>query len=372
MNMYRLFRPLLWTLDAERAHDLALAALGRAGASPTVLRRLQRTYAVDTPSLETRLWGRSFPNCIGLAAGMDKNGRALPGMAALGFGFLEVGTVTPRPQAGNPKPRMWRLREDEALINRLGFNNAGARAVAERLAAEAPRLPVPLGINIGKNADTPLERSLDDYNACLEMLHPWADYIVVNVSSPNTPGLRSLQHAAALDELLAALRETIDALPAHRRGRPLPLLVKVAPDLTASDLDDIAEACLGRRIDGLIATNTTIRRDGLLNARAKEVGGLSGAPLTSISNRIVAALHRRVGGRIPIIGVGGVMNAADAYDKIKAGASLVQVLTGFVYGGPSFPRDLALGLEGLLQRDGFENVQQAVGVEADAHSEPEA
>lgn len=372
MNTYRIFRPFLWALDAERAHDLALAALDRAGRSEGVLQRLRRTYTEDTPSLATELWGLSFPNCIGLAAGMDKNGRALPAMEALGFGFLEVGTVTHRPQGGNPKPRMWRLPEDGALINRLGFNNGGAAALANRLAADRSRLSIPLGINIGKNADTPLEHALDDYKACLEALHPWADYVVVNISSPNTPGLRTLQHAAAFDELLSGMRQAVDALAPRNGSFVPPLLVKVAPDLSGDDLDDISEACLRHRIDGIVATNTTIRRDGLAHPRRSETGGLSGAPLTAMSNRVVAGLFRRVGGRIPIVGVGGVMTPEDAYDKIKAGASLIQVLTGFVYGGPGFPRGLARGVARLLQRDGLRHIQDAVGVEAESHPEPDA
>lgn len=422
--MYKLLRPLLWTMDAERAHDLALSALHRAGKGQAGLNGLQRLYRRPTPALQVNAFGLTFSNCIGLAAGLDKNARGLPALAALGFGFLEVGTVTPRPQAGNPRPRMWRLPKYGALINRLGFNNEGAVSVRDNLTVDAARLHIPLGINIGKNATTPLEDTVDDYRACIHELHQWADYVVVNVSSPNTPGLRSLQHAAALDELLGAMRYEIDALATHAPeahgpeasapldpgrpaatdasapsdpdhpdatdasadeevasraldfrsldSRPLPLLVKVAPDLVAADLDDIAEACLRHRIDGIIATNTTIRRDGIEGPRADEAGGLSGAPLTAMSNHIVAALYRRIGDRIPIVGVGGIMNAEDAYAKIKAGATLVQVLTGFVYEGPGFPRRLATGLQALLERDGFGTVQDAVGIEAERYPEPDA
>lgn len=346
-------------LNAERAHDLALSALERASASPSICRGLSRMHTRPTPTLAVRAFGLSFPNVIGLAAGLDKNGRGLPALASLGFGFLEVGTVTPRPQGGNPKPRMWRLPNDHALINRLGFNNEGAATLRQRLTDTGSRLPIPLGVNIGKNASTPLEDSFHDYDTCLQLLHPWADYIVINVSSPNTPGLRSLQHATQLDELLRTMRDKVDALP-----ETLPLLVKIAPDLSIHELDDIAQACLNHRIDGIIATNTTVRRDGMSGSHAAEAGGLSGAPLTTMSTRIVAALYRRVRAQIPIVGVGGVMNAEDVYDKIKAGATLVQVLTGFIYEGPSFPRRLAQGLEALLLRDGFHHVSEAIGIEA--------
>lgn len=404
MNMYKLLRPLLWTMDAERAHDLALSTLHRAGKRRVALDGLRRLYRRPTPALHVNAFGLTFSNCIGLAAGLDKNARGLSALAALGFGFLEVGTVTPRPQAGNPRPRMWRLPQNRALINRLGFNNAGATAVRDNLAHDAPRIDVPLGINIGKNAATPLEDALSDYRACLQTLYPWADYIVINVSSPNTPGLRTLQQTDALDELLAAIRAEVDQLAAIDRtpvgngssaagdpvrshgaddtvlvGSPangstpaLPLLVKIAPDLTALDLDGIVDSCLRHDVAGIIATNTTITREGIASPFANEAGGLSGAPLADISNRVVAALYRRLGDRLPIIGVGGIMNADDAYAKLKAGATLLQVLTGFVYEGPSFPSRLASTLQQLLERDGFGNVQEAVGIEAERYREPDA
>lgn len=365
--MYTLIRPLLWTMDAERAHNVTMDALHRAGRGRAVRAGLRRLYARPTPALAVDAFGLSFANCIGLAAGLDKNGRGLAALAALGFGFLEVGTVTPLPQDGNPRPRMWRLPRHDALINRLGFNNEGADAVGQRLADVKPLLDVPLGVNIGKNAATPLEDAWDDYRSGLHALHSFADYVVINISSPNTPGLRALQHASALDELLGGLRAEIDSLPGG-----LPLLVKVAPDLTATDLDDIGEACTRHRIDGVIATNTTVGRDGIGGPHADEAGGLSGAPLTALSHRIVAALYRRVGDTIPIVGVGGIMTATDAYNKIKAGATLIQVLTGFVYAGPAFPRQLAAGLQRLLERDGFGHVREAVGVEAERYTETEA
>lgn len=361
--MYKMLRPLLWRLDAERAHDLALSLMQTVGRRRRAVAALRRRYAVHAPELAVRAFGIDFPSCIGLAAGLDKNGQAVPALEALGFGFIEVGTVTPRPQAGNPRPRLWRLPRHHALINRMGFNNAGAAALAANLAASAPLTTVPVGVNIGKNRDTPMEAALDDYVQSLQSLYPLAAYIVVNVSSPNTPGLRDLQQAQALDQLVSALTSERDRLAAIH-GEPVrPLLVKVAPDMTAADLDAIVDVCLQRGVSGIVATNTTVARPGLDGADAAPPGGLSGAPLLQPSNRIIAAVYRRVGSKLPIIGVGGIMSAADAYAKIKAGARLVQVLTGFVYEGPRFVQDLKAGLLELLARDGLSRVEDAVGVE---------
>lgn len=362
--MYKLLRPLLWTMDAERAHDFAMAALQRVGRRPTALSSLRRRYAVATPELAVNVFDIAFPSCIGLAAGLDKNGQAVPALAALGFGFIEVGTVTPRPQPGNPRPRLWRLPRHRGLVNQMGFNNAGATALANNLAASAPLTAVPVGVNIGKNRDTPMDSALDDYVQCLQSLYPLASYVVVNVSSPNTPGLRDLQQAQVLDELLTAVTAERDRLAAIHGGPSRPLLVKVAPDMTEADLDAIVDVCLHRGVAGIVATNTTVTRPGLTGAEAALPGGLSGAPLLEPSNRIIAAIYRRVQGRLPIIGVGGVMSAADAYAKIKAGASLVQVLTGFVYEGPRFVRDLKIGLLELLARDGLSRIDDAVGLDA--------
>lgn len=362
--MYKLLRPLLWQTDAERAHDMTMALLRAAGRFPGLLAALRRRYVLHPPELAAEAFGVRFPACVGLAAGLDKNGRAVPALAALGFGFIEVGTVTPRPQPGHPKPRLWRLPDRRALINRMGFNNDGAAALAESLRQARRRTDVPIGVNIGKNRDTPAEEALSDYLHCLRTLYPLADYFVVNVSSPNTPGLRDLQRERSLDRLLSGITAERDRLAAAH-GETKPVLVKVAPDMSPGELDAVVDVCLRRGAGGIVATNTTVARPGLRGPEAALPGGLSGAPLFDASTRTVAAIYRRVGGRLPVIGVGGVMSAADAYAKIKAGARLVQVLTGFVYGGPGFVRTLQEGLQQLLARDGLPSIGDAVGVEAE-------
>ena len=303
--------------------------------------------------------GMQFPTPIGLAGGFDKAARALRAWPALGFGFVEVGTVTALSQPGNPRPRVFRLPEDEALINRLGFNSPGALAVAARLAAvrRSRPYPIPLGVNIGKSAAVPTEDALADHLFSLELLHPYADFLVVNVSSPNTPGLRGLQRRNALTLLLDGLSRRN-----HSLG-PKPLFVKIAPDLREAELEDVAGALEGR-VQGIVATNTTLRRNDLRSAARTEAGGLSGRPLSADATHVIRAIFRLTKGRVPIIGVGGVFTAEDAYTKIKAGATLVELYTGFVYGGPGTPRRIARGLQGLLARDGFETLTQAVGVEA--------
>lgn len=370
MDAYSFIRPLLLAMDPERAHRLAMKLLAAASRRPLLSGSLAAKVRVAAPRLETDAFGLRFPNCVGLAAGFDKDGEALPALAAIGFGFLEAGTVTPRPQPGNPPVRLWRVPDQRALINRMGFNNGGAAALTARLSADRPLLPVPVGVNIGKNRDTPAERAADDYVRCLEMVYPVADFVVVNVSSPNTPGLRALQDAAALDELLAAVAAARRRLAAAPGSEPRPLLVKISPDLGPAELDAVIEAAVRRGVDGIVATNTTVRRPGLAGPAAARPGGLSGAPLLHLSNRVVAAVHRRTGGRLPVIGVGGIMSAQDAYAKIKAGASLVQVYTGFVYGGPGFVGRLVRELDVLLARDGFQHVKEAVGVEAGRWPEP--
>lgn len=320
----------------------------------------------DDPRLHMRVCGLSFPNPIGLAAGFDKSASAVAALQALGFGFVEVGTVTPRPQAGNPPPRLFRLPRDGALINRLGFNNDGAAAVAQRLRAVARH--VPIGVNVGKNADTPLDRAFDDYHRALESLYDVGDYFVVNVSSPNTPGLRDLQAGAPLRELLASLQGRNRQLGRERRLAPRPLFVKIAPDLSDAQLDDIVEVAQSVSLAGIIATNTTVGRQGL-SQPAPEAGGLSGRPLRQRSTAVVHHLYGRLQGRMPIVGVGGIFTAEDAYDKIRAGATLVQVYTGLIFEGPTLPRRLKRGLISLLQRDGFAHLAEAVGA---AHRAPRA
>lgn len=367
-HLYRKLKRLLFRLDPERAHHVAAAALRTAQSTPGALAVLGRRYTSDDPGLVQQLWGLRFPGPVGLAAGFDKDGIAVRALAALGFGSIEIGTVTPRPQPGNPRPRLFRLTADEALINRMGFNNGGATAMAARLAAGRPA--VPLGINLGKNKDTPNDQAATDYVTGLERLYAFGDYFVVNVSSPNTPGLRELQGRDFLADLLGQLQEKNRALASdHGLTRPRPLLLKLAPDLTPAALAEAVDVALGAGLDGLIATNTTISRDGLATPPplCDEAGGLSGRPLRERAAMVLAAVYRQAGGKMPLIGVGGIMNADDAYSRIRAGASLLQVYTGFIYNGPSFVRSLHDGLAARLRRDGFAHLSDAVGVDASAY-----
>lgn len=349
MDAFALTGPLLRRLDPETAHRLTLWALEH-GLAP-------RVAADDDPILATTVWGLPFRNPLGIAAGFDKDARAMGALLRLGLGFVEVGSVTPRPQAGNPRPRIFRLPDDGAVINRLGFNNAGLEAARQRLAAfrKKGRALGPVGVNLGKNKET--ADAAGDYVLGAAALGPLADYLVVNVSSPNTPGLRALQGRAALEELLGRV---LAALP---RPAP-PLLVKIAPDLTDEDKADIAAVSLSMGIAGLIATNTTIARpDGLRGAARGEAGGLSGRPLFAPSTAVLGDLYRLTEGRIPLIGVGGVASGADAYRKIRAGASLVQLYTGLVYGGPALVPRIETELARLLREDGFDSVAAAVGAD---------
>ncbi|TVT28474.1 quinone-dependent dihydroorotate dehydrogenase [Amycolatopsis rhizosphaerae] len=331
----KLIRPVLYRLgsnDPEVVHERTMRVLSRAGAAAAPLRRY---FAVDDP---VTVFGLSFPNRVGLAAGMDKDGRALAAWPALGFGFVEVGTVTRLAQPGNPKPRLFTLPRSEAVINRMGFNNAGAEALARRLASRG-KPGVPLGVSIGKSKVVPLEEAVADYQASLRTLYPYADYFAVNVSSPNTPGLRTLQDKSALAELLATLQDTSRELAGERR--PTPLLVKVAPDLTDPALAELLEVCETHGVSGIIATNTTLSREGV-DARertlAAETGGLSGRPLTARARDVVRFVHGETGGKLPVIGVGGVLSGQDAQRLLDAGASLVQLYTGLVLKGPGLVR----------------------------------
>lgn len=351
-----ILRPLVFHAtrnDPELAHTAALTALATLSRSPFVLRQLQRTWQRANPALERTVCGIRFPNPVGLAAGYDKDGTALPGLAAFGFGHIEVGTVTWRAQAGNPRPRLFRLESSQALVNRMGFNNAGAAALAERL-HRLGRLPIPLGISLGKSRSTPLDEAVDDYSASYRLLSPYADYIAINVSSPNTPGLRSLQDRVQLETLLAVLRHESYARAQQQANVP-PLLLKIAPDLSESALLEVLDVGRAYDIGGIIATNTTLSRAGVHPADAEraahEAGGLSGRPLAETALRVVGFLHRETGGQVPIIGVGGICSADDALRMVEAGASLVQVYTGFVYAGPRLVRDMndAL-LQGVSQR----------------------
>jgi dihydroorotate dehydrogenase len=356
--VYRsLLRPLLFRIDPETSHDLALTA---AGTAARILGRFGSDGAID-PRLSVTVAGLRFGTPVGLAAGFDKAARALWAWPALGFGFIEAGTVTARPQPGNPRPRVFRLPEDCALINRLGFNSPGADVMARRLAAlrRGRPYPIPLGVNIGRSRAASNDEAVEDYLFSLDRLQPYADFVVVNVSSPNTPGLRHLQMRDAIVPLM-------DALRARNRGLgEKPILVKIAPDLGDADLEDVVEA-VAPRAHGIVATNTTLRREGVRSAARDEAGGLSGRPLHAQALAVVARLHSLTGGRLPIIGVGGIFTAADAYAMIRAGASLVELYTGFVYGGPATPRAVARGLLPLLERDGFRSVGEAVGTAAPA------
>ena len=339
---YALLRRALFALEPERAHDLALAALDRIG--PAVL---ARCYARQVAAVPVRALGQAFPNPVGLAAGLDKNADHIDALGALGFGFVEVGTVTPRPQHGNPRPRLFRLPQHEALINRLGFNNRGVDHLVARL--EARRYRGIVGVNIGKNRDTALEDALEDYRHCLDRVHAVADYVTVNVSSPNTPGLRTLQSGDALAALLGGLDERRRSLDAAA-GRRVPLLVKIAPDLEPDAIDALAAAALAHGIDGLIATNTTADRSAVAGAPgADEQGGLSGAPLLGSSTAVLRRLRERVGDRVTLVGVGGIVDAAGARAKLDAGADLLQLYTGLIYRGPRVIRDAVEAASGAGQ-----------------------
>lgn len=342
MSAYERLRPLLFRLDPEAAHRLTLGLLRLADALPPVRALLRRAFCLEEAGLRTQAFGLEFANPLGLAAGYDKDGGAIDGLACLGFGHLELGTVTPQPQAGNPRPRLFRLPEDRALINRMGFPNAGAVPLARRLRRARPA-GVVLGVNLGKGVSTPLEQAAQDYLELLRVFHPLADYLAVNVSSPNTVGLRRLQARHALEQLLGALAAERAALEGAG-ARRLPLLVKLAPDLDERELADAVEAVMRAGLEGVIATNTTLAREGLRSARAGEAGGLSGAPLRQRSTEVVHAVVRLTGGRLPVVAAGGVFDAQDARQKLEAGAVLVQAYTGLVYRGPSYARGVLHGL----------------------------
>lgn len=342
--MYPLLRPALFLTDAESAHGLSLAAL--------------RLLPLGTPPIHSQLAqqvaGLDFPNPVGLAPGYDKNAEVCRAAFGLGFGFVEVGTVTPRPQAGNPRPRLFRLVEDKAVINRMGFNNDGMELVGKRLEALAgASLAGPLGVNVGANKDS--EDRVADYVIAIQKLGGLADYVTVNISSPNTPGLRALQDKAALDALLVQVKA---AMPAGK-----PVFLKVAPDLESADIDDIAASVIEHGVDALIVSNTTITRPPMQSRHAQETGGLSGAPLRDLALQKLAAFRKASGGAVPLIGVGGISTAEDAYARIRAGASLVQLYSALVYEGPFLARQINKGLLALLQRDGLANIKEAVGID---------
>ena len=330
--MYNLLRPLLFSMDAENAHHFSLNNLKRIERTP-----LRALFAQTLPANPVQLWNLTLPNRVGLAAGLDKNGDYLDALAMLGFGFIEIGTVTPRPQGGNPRPRIFRLKEATAIINRMGFNNHGVDYLVERV--KAAKYRGVLGINIGKNFDTPVENANDDYIACLRKAYAHASYITVNISSPNTKGLRDLQFGAALDSLLLTVKAERDSLAVQHR-KQLPLLLKIAPDLDETDVVEIADQLKCHGWDGVIATNTTLSRvgvDGL--PYANEQGGLSGKPVFEKSTQVLRWLSREVNGAFPIIGVGGITQGSDAKAKLAAGASLVQIYSGFIFRGPKLIKE---------------------------------
>jgi len=356
--MYKLAKSILFRLDPERAHHLTINMLSKARSMPGGLAALRAAYGVPAmPELMTTVSGLRFPHPVGLSAGLDKNGTAADAFAAIGFGFVEVGTVTPKAQPGNDLPRLFRLIEEEALINRMGFNNQGAEAMAKRLAAY--HLPVPLFVNIGKNKTTPNEIAHEDYISNLETLYPYGQAFVVNVSSPNTPGLRSLQKGDDMRKLLTMVKETGEKLAAGAGKKPI--FVKIAPDLTDEELSDTLSAVLASGVDGIVATNTTLSREGIRHPHAGEAGGLSGKPLREKSTSMIRDIYRETKGNLPIIGSGGIFTADDAYEKIRAGASLVQVYTALIYEGPGLIRTLAAGIRDRLKADGFQSVTEAVG-----------
>lgn len=342
--LYALLRPLLALFDAEDAHRLAIAALK--------ILPLHGSDRTDGP-MATEVAGLKFPNPLGMAAGFDKNAEAPDALLGLGFGFAEVGSITPLPQAGNPRPRLFRLTEDRGVINRMGFNNAGAEAAVERLAQRRGR-PGVVGINIGANKDS-IDR-IADYATMARLMAPLASYLAVNVSSPNTPGLRALQDGGALSALL-------DAVLAARGAKGPPVFLKVAPDLEPADIDAIARIALDKQLGALIVSNTTISRPTLASAHAGETGGLSGAPLRELAQQRLRDFRKATGGAIPLVGVGGIASAEDAWVRIRAGASLVQLYSAMAFAGPGIARQVTRGLEALMRRDGFATIAEAVGSE---------
>lgn len=361
--LYRQFgKPVFFKLDPEKAHHLVIGGLHKAAVMPKGPALLRALYGIkETPDMAVDLFGLHFPSPVGLAAGLDKNAEAVEGFSAIGFGFMEVGTVTPVGQPGNEQPRLFRLPPDEALINRMGFNNKGARDMAARLAGLSERR-IPVAVNIGKNKSTPNEEAYNDYKSCIQALYPEADFFVVNISSPNTPDLRNLQHGSELAELLGQVAGEMRSQNS-RSGTEKAVLVKIAPDVTDEELEYMVDTISKSGVSGIIATNTTISREGLQHPHARETGGLSGRPLEARSTEMIGRIYRQTGGRLPIIGSGGIFDSEDAYRKIRAGASLVEIYTALIYEGPEINRKLHQGLRICLQRDGFKHITEAVGAD---------
>ena len=356
--MYKLLRALLFRLDAEASHRLTFTALDLFYRLPAASWAARSMYARRAPSLPVNIMGLTFPNPVGLAAGLDKNAEHVQALSDFGFGFLELGTVTPRPQPGNPRPRMFRLVAHAALINRMGFNNVGAGKFLVNLAAQGK--PCPIGINIGKNRDTPMERAADDYLSVLNSVYRLADYVAVNISSPNTAGLRDLQQEQNLEALLRALK-TEQAALAEQHGRYVPIALKIAPDLDDTQVAAIARLVQEHKFDAIIATNTTITRPGLeQESQSHQTGGLSGRPLKPLATEIIRKLYARLQGKVPIIGVGGIETADDAWEKLVAGADLVQIYTTLIYQGPDIVSEIVRGLAERMQQSGCRSLPEAV------------
>ena len=380
--IFRQLRPLLFSINPETSHEMMLEIVSSISKIPGLIPFLGRQFGEEYPVLQTQLFGVSLQNSIGLAAGFDKDGRIHPALFAIGFGIVEIGTVTPNPQSGNSRPRLFRLTEDGALINRLGFNNHGAQEMA-KLLVSVPNPIMPkcfdisdsnsgfpakvssgmLGINIGKNKDTLLEKASDDYVSCLSMLHPYADYFTLNISSPNTEDLRNLQEKDALRVLLDSVCACRDKLD-QNHSRKTPLLVKLSPDMDETALESSIRVMKEFSIQGVIVANTTVKRPELKSKQRNESGGLSGKPLQKRSTEMIRNVFQKLGTEMPIIGVGGIFSGADAYDKIRAGASAVQIYTALIYEGPGQVRKVKRELAKLLNEDGFTSVSDAVGVDS--------
>ncbi len=354
--MYRILKPVLFKTfkDPETAHNMALSFLRFAGTRP--IKPLVKLFTkVESESLRQRLWNLNFKNPVGLAGGFDKHGTAIAGLSALGFGFLEIGTVTKHGQPGNPRPRIFRLEQDLALINRMGFNNFGADSLAQNLAGQKPA-NIPIGISLGKSKITELGRAAEDYLYSFQKLYNYGDYFVVNVSSPNTPNLRRLQDKNFLEEIISGLKNFAKTQKLNK-----PILIKITSDLSLDAVDEVLEVCKNYLVDGIIATNTSLGREGL-KVKTNEAGGLSGLPIKNKAAQLIKYIYKHAKD-LPVIGVGGIFTAEDAYEKIKAGATLVQIYTGFVYQGPLVVKKINLGLVKLFKRDGLKNINEAVGVE---------
>lgn len=355
----KIIRPILFKFserDPEIAHEKTLSLLRWIGQREWLVKLIENFLTVKDERLEQEVFGLNFPNPVGLAAGFDKNAVALQGLQALGFGFLEVGTVTKYRQTGNVRPRISRFKKEEALINRMGFPNDGADIIAKRL-RKTKKVTIPLGINLGKSTNTPLEYATEDYKYLLRKFYNEGDYFVINISSPNIPGLRELQEKKKLDVLLRSVRKEAKILAKHSQGVRKPILLKISPDLEPKAIDDLLDICCERRVDGLIATNTTISRDGL-NASAPKEGGMSGRPLFSKTIKTVRYIHQQTKGKLSIIGAGGIFSPEQAYEMLQAGASLIQVYTGFIYRGPALPRRINKGLRSLMDQDGIKHISE--------------